>query len=132
MSAANPIIHRRPLFGGVTTAEELHAKTAFHGARCDACGGPPAIRIQIFIRLSDMSPTERTGAELAIRSGQVKPVKLATGPALLWSRVHACRLCQRGAERAAARGPSYCIVDISRGPGADAPSVAVPSTLILG
>lgn len=128
-SSQNPIIHRRALFGGRTTAEELHAKHAFHGARCDACKAPPSIRIQVFVRIVDMNPSEKVAVEEAIKLGMVKPVKLATGPAILYSRVHACRMCAPAAERAAARGPSYAIVDIMRSPGADKPIVGVPALI---
>ena len=41
----------------------------------------------------------------------------------------ACAGCQVIAERAAARGPSWCVVEIKRGPGDVKPSVRVAKTL---
>jgi hypothetical protein len=130
-NASTPIIHREKLFGGRATAEELHAKLAFHGAACDGCKSPHvSIRIQVFIRIVDMNPSERIAVEEGIRLGMIKPVKLATGMAIMYSRVHACRLCSPAAERAAARGPSYAIVDIMRSPGAEKPLVSVPGLIV--
>lgn len=123
---SNPIIHRDKLFGGRHTAEELHAKLAFGNHRCDGCGGPPAIRISVFVPLRDMALDLRLAVEFEISQGRINTVKTSAGLAVRTSFVHACKLCQPTAERAAARGaPSYAIVDIMRGPSPDQPLVQV-------
>lgn len=126
----NPIIHRRKLFGGVETAQEVHARVAWGGAKCDGCKGPPSIRIQIFVALNDMSLDTRVALEAEIAAGRIRTVPLTNGPGVCVSRAFACAICQPAAERAAARGPSYAVVDIERGPGADIPVVGVTATII--
>jgi hypothetical protein len=123
----NPIIHSTKLFGGQVTAEELHARLAWGDAVCTGCRGRPCMRVQIFIRLVDMSPDECGTANLGISLGSIKPVKLPSGhTAIVYSRAFACGLCKRALERVAAKAPSYAIVDISYGPGPDKALVAVP------
>ena len=48
---------------------------------------------------------------VALRGGDGQPV-----PHVRLSCTYSCRLCQRDFERALARGPSWCVVDIHRGP----------------
>lgn len=127
----NPVVHRRKLFGGRVTAEELHHKLAWGGAKCSACSAPPAIRIQIFVALSDMSLDTRTAVEIQLALGKLHAVMTDRGKVIRTSLMFACTGCQQAAERAAAKGPSYAIVDISRGPGPENALIAVPSSLKL-
>lgn len=115
----NPIIHRDKLFGGQVTAEELHAKLAWGGANCSACPSPAAMRVQIFVALRDMSANLRRAVEIQVALGNIHTVPTALGPAVRTSYQFACHRCSPALERAAARGPSYAIVDIDRGPGPD-------------
>jgi len=126
------IIHSKKLFDGRFTAEELHRTLAWGAATCNGCGSSKlAIRIQIFIRLIDMNPHERSTAELGIALREIKPVTFPDGnKAILYSRIHACDLCKPAAERAAAKAPSYSIVDISRGPGPDNALVSVAAAIV--
>ena len=120
------IIHRRKLFHG-RPAAEVYAETAWPGAKCSGCGGrPPVLRVQVFIALSDMSAEIRNRALIELALRRVHPVKTKKGTAIRWSEQYACRLCRASLERATARGPSYCIVDIERPPGPETPIVAVP------
>lgn len=124
----NPIVHRSKLFGGRATAHELHAKLAWGGKPCSACGAPPAIRIQIFVALSDMSLALRLAVEAEIAAGRLHTMHSTAGPAVRTSVMMACSRCAPAAERAAANpsyAPSYAIVDIDRGPGEDKPVVGV-------
>lgn len=122
------IIHRRKNFGGVMTAEQVHAELAWWKNTCSACGAPPAMRIQVFILVKDLEPAVRAVAELEIAAGRLHTVPYQQGPALRVAKIYACVLCRKAAERAAARrAPSYAIVDIDRGPGPDSPIVAVPA-----
>ena len=50
------------------------------------------------------------------------PIQESTISRKLYVRIsitYACRRCQREFERALAKGPSWCIVEINRGPGPD-------------
>lgn len=128
--ARAPVIHRTKLFGGRETAEEVHAKHVWRGKRCNGCRSPKiAIEIRVSILVKDLRPEIQSELVLRAAAGliSVKPFQTPSGPALRWSTVYACRSCQATAERAAARGaPSYALVHIDRGVGADQPIVAVP------
>lgn len=124
------ILHRKKLFGGRETAQQIHAEMAWGGRKCDGCGQPPAIRIQVFVALADMEVHLREAVQLEIARGKIHRVQMKQGPAVRVSCMHACRFCQVTAERVAARdAPSYAIVDIERGPGPDKPIVGVVSAL---
>jgi len=123
-------IHRTKLFGGRLTAEEYHAKYAFPvGAKCAGCGkgGSLTTRIISLAPLDEMrkrdpmvdymaanKPTQLFSTLVPIRGADGKPQ-----PYLRIATVYACGACSTHAERAAAHGPSWCIVEINRGPGKD-------------
>lgn len=128
-SSANPIIHRAKLFQGRTTAMDLHRELAWGGHRCDGCGAKDtAIRIQTFVLLKDMSMATRMAIEFQISIRKLHTAKFRDGEAIRTGVIHACPRCSPAAERAAAQGPSFAIVDIDRGPGEDKPMVQVLST----
>jgi len=123
------ILHRRKLFNG-RPAAEVYAEDAWPGARCGGCRSSHVVlRVQVFIALADMSADLRHRAmfELALR--RVHPVKTKRGTAVRWSEQFACRGCRAALIRAAARGPSYAIVDLDEGPGPDVPIVGVPRSM---
>lgn len=120
------IVHRRKLFGGRMTAMEIHRKYAWNNAKCDGCGsGATVIRIQVFVPLADMEQKLREAVQVEIALRRVTTRMTIRGTAVRTSFVHACEGCRVAAERAAARGPSYAIVDLDRGPGEDKPVVGV-------
>lgn len=122
----NPIIHRTKLFGGTRTAMELHRELAWNNAKCNGCGsGETTLRASIYVALSDMSADTRMRIEYEIAMGRIKEVALASGPGILMSRQIACKGCQSNLERAAAKGPSYAVVDLDYGPRDDKPIVGV-------
>ncbi len=119
------ILHRRKLFGG-RPAAEVYAEDAWPGARCNGCGSSHVtIRVQVFVALADMAADLRHRAMIELALKRVWPVKTKRGTAIRWSEQYACRLCQPALERAAARGYSFAIVDIDRGPGPEVPLVGV-------
>jgi len=123
------VVHRRKLFGG-RPAAEVYAEDAWPRARCGGCRSfHVVIRVQVFVALADMSADLRHRAmfELALR--RVHPVKTKRGTAIRWSEQYACGSCRASLERAAARGYSFAIVDIDRGPGPEVPIVGVISDL---
>jgi hypothetical protein len=126
-------IHGTRLFNG-ESAESIHAKFGFPpGSKCMGCGNPPGvggITLRSFLAVPDlkrldpdgfgivaeMHPDKLAAMLVMMRGADGKPV-----PHVRISTVYACKRCAPDAERAAAKGPSYAIVDISRGPGPDKP-----------
>lgn len=131
---AAPVIHRKKLFGGRFTAEEIHAKHAFPpGAKCSGCGGPPMIRAMVMAPLDEVKkrdPEFEVLEQLAtvspeaaqrwfkmlvqIKGSDGKPV-----PHIRLITAYACQSCGPTMEKTLAKGPSWCIVEINRGPGRD-------------
>jgi hypothetical protein len=125
-------LHTRKLFGGVMTAEEAHAKHAYHANhRCDGCGGKldvGHIVLRSFISEDDLAKNDPAGFGVMVVKHpdavakmrvQMKGTDGNPVPYIRVKTVYACRACAPSAERAAAHGPSYAIVDIQRGPGPD-------------
>lgn len=127
---AGQIIHSEKLFQGRKTAEQIHRELAWgKNVKCEACGAPPAARIQTFVLLTDMSLHTQMAILFEVSQKRLHLVKFVAGQGVRTGVVHPCSSCLPSAERAAARGPSYAIVDIDRGPGPDAPIVQVVSSL---
>lgn len=122
------IIHRTRLFGG-RPAAEVYAETAWPGAKCTGCGGPPALRVQLFVGLQDMEAGLRTKVLYEIAFKRIHTLRTKRGLSIRWSEAYACRLCAPALERVAARAPSYFLVDLERGPGPETPIVGVISDL---
>jgi hypothetical protein len=133
---SNPKIHRTQLFGGKRTAHEVHAEFGW-GIRCEKCGGPPVIMIKSLARIKDLekeAPEYLAAIEMAaIEDGHGNPdgsvnlphIPTKYGPMVTISRVASCLIHRKDAEVAAARGPSWIMIEIDRGPGADNPIVQV-------
>jgi hypothetical protein len=123
------IIHRKKLFDG-RPAAEVYAETAWPGKRCSGCGGPPAMRVQVFVALADMSVSTREAILYEIAFRRIDTVRTKRGPAIKTSEALACRLCSVALERAVARhAPSYALIDFELGPGPETPIVGVISDL---
>lgn len=124
------IIHRRKLFGGVKTAEEVHAEHGFR-QRCAKCGGPPAIQVRMFMEHDEFvkrSPEMAAAIAMTNPDGPYIPcVPMTFGAMVKYATVTACKLHQKDLELTAAKAPSYILVEIDYGPGADKPNVQVPS-----
>jgi hypothetical protein len=118
------------LFGGKTTAEELWKKHGLGGAKC-LCGRPGAIKILIFCGLVDFYQRFPSQAEVIAATNPHGPFvpsfPSAFGHLVKLSEVVACEGCQKTAEMEAAKAPSWCIVDIQRGPAKDVIIGQVPA-----
>lgn len=124
------IIHRRKLFDGKATAEEVHSRYAFPpGAKCTGCGTTKGLMTR-FITLAPLDEMRKRdpAVEVVMKTDpqaffkMLVPLKGASGqpePYLRIATIYACGPCTPAAERAAAKGPSWCIVEINRGPGKD-------------
>ena len=129
-------IHRTKLFKGQKTAEEVHREYGMRG-RCDLCGGPPAILVRMLALISDVKaqsmPYWVAICSSAATNGHVDDhgnikvpfIKTTYGRMIRISTAMACAHHQKELEVTAARAPSWVLVEIDRGPGADRPLVAV-------
>jgi hypothetical protein len=118
-------IHRRQLFDGRETAEQVHWG-AFPGAKC-ACGLPPAIRCVTFAPIGDLLEQDplRAQAMAQANGGQLPMVRFTYGVFVKIGEMFACSLCKATLEKVAARLPSWVLVEWDRGPGPDSPIVQV-------
>jgi len=123
-------IHREKLFGGVATAQEVHAKHGFRQA-CTApkCKNIPVIQIKMLMLHDEFVQRQPKLAAMIAMTNEAGPyipaVPTTFGPMVMFSKVTACRVHQKELEKAAAKAPSYVLVEIDRGPGADKPQVQV-------
>jgi hypothetical protein len=122
------VIHRRKLFDGQMTAEEAHQQFALPpGAKCLGCNARPMTTFRTFIELSEL----RKQDELFVLMETLDRARLhsmtvffkdSSGnpvPYVKMNTVYACKSCTPAAEKMAAKGPSWYVVEIDRGPGAD-------------
>lgn len=123
------VIHRSKLFGGIKTAMEVHAESAWGRCTIAGCMHLPVIQIKCFMMLKDFTekaPDLATAIAMSNPDGPFIPtVPMTFGPMVRFSTVNACKAHQADAERAAAKAPSWVLVEIDRGPGADRPIVQV-------
>lgn len=131
-----PVIHRSKLFNGKRTAAEVHAQFGFVD-RCGLCGGPPVIKVKMMALISEIkkrSPeywvaicsAAAQGGHLD-RNGNIMVPYIDTtyGKMIRFSQNTACAAHRRELEVTAAKAPSWVLVEIDRGPGADNPIVQV-------
>ena len=127
---ANPVIHRKQLFGGKNTAEEVHSAALMaKGAKCNMCGAPPLVtyRSQALLKdLEEYSPQWVAAIRMSNPEGPYVPTfQSVFGPMVTMSTAYACKNCERPADLAATKHPSWVHVEIDRGPGSDNPVVGV-------
>ncbi len=123
---AQPVIHRKKLFGGRMTAEDVHQKYAFPPhAKC-ACGARPMTRAIVMIELEEAKKRmpQLDGVMLfepQLFLSQIVQIKETdtTRPYLRISIAYACKMHRRELERQLAKAPSHCIVEFNHGPGTD-------------
>ncbi len=119
-------LHMKRFMDGRLTPQELHQKLGF-GKPCIVCGGPPAIRIRVFMPLEEamkVAPELCAGIMASNPDGPYVPtVKMKNTSGSEFQAMKAsdccfCANCKVGAEREAAKGPSWAIIEIDRGPDA--------------
>jgi len=129
------IIHRSKLFGGLATAQEVHAKLGFRQpCAAPGCEATPVIQIKMFMLYDEFVARQPQLAAMIAMTNEagryVPAVPTTFGPMVMFSKVAACRSHQRELEKEAAKAPSYVLVEIDRGPGADKPQVQVAAKLL--
>ena len=114
---------RNKFMGGQMTPEEFHNSVAFPvGAACAICGAPPATqytsfgeesellkRIPALAILKTSDPERYQSIRLVIKEGAY----LRTGIS------YSCKQCEKTADQAAAKHPTWAFVRIDRGPSPD-------------
>jgi len=124
----DPARHLTKFMQGRMTPDEAHRAYGIR-KKCNSCGRPAAIRIKVLVALDELTKRQpEFVAHIAATNPDgpyVPTVPTKYGPMVKISDIGACDNCKRDAERAAAKGPSWVIVEIDRGPGDVKPSVQV-------
>lgn len=117
------IIHRDKFLNGRMTPEELHREMAFPiGSTCRGCGRPPTIAIRSFAEEAEMFSRDPNLMVLAKTDPDTYGkmlVKTKAGRFIKLGEIYSCPTCAPEAEKAAAKHPSWCFVEVDRGPGPD-------------
>jgi hypothetical protein len=118
MSEGKRINGVKKFMDGEHTPQEVHRALAWGGRKCDACGGPAAIRIRVFAEYKEClqrSP-EFVMKLAAEHNGALPVVDFKQGKFIRVSEAFACTNCKHEAERQAAKAPSWCCVERDEGP----------------
>lgn len=104
---------------GEHTPQEIHRALAWGGRKCDACKvGVAAIRVRVFAEYKEcLQRSPEFMLKLAAEhAGEVPVVDFKQGKYVRVSEAFACEHCRSELERQAAKAPSWCCVEIDRGP----------------
>lgn len=126
------VLHRKTFMGGRMTPKEAHRLYGFRGRRC-VCGQPAAIQIKTLMHHDDFvkhADPEMVAAIIATnQSGpRIPTIPTKFGPMVRVGQVYACDTCKVEAQRAAAKLPSWVLVEMDMGYQEKA-TVAVPDQL---
>lgn len=112
------VIHLKKFMGGLLSPREAHRKFAFGGRGCTECGQPAVIRIRTFGELTEVNKRSPQFLMLLAKEneGRVPVVDFTYGKFVKMGEAFACRDCAAKAEQAAAKAPSWCVVEIDKGP----------------
>lgn len=119
MSLRGSVVHIKKFADGRMTPEEMHCQVVFAGEKCGGCGALPRIRVSIFMPQDEVLKRHPQIAALALHDPaklRKMTVRNAHGTYFKVSESFACKSCQPALERAAAKAPSYAMVDIFRPP----------------
>ena len=96
---------------------ELHRALGIR-KKCEQCGAPAAIRIKVLVALDELTrraPEYVANIMASNPDGPFVPtIETKYGPMVKTSDIGACDNCRVEAEKAAAKGPSWAIVEIDR------------------
>jgi len=117
------VLHRRKFMDGKMSPEEAHQRYGIPPhARC-ACGARPLITCRIFMPLDEVVKRQGTfvGLMLAGKEEELYSMLLETihGTFVRVSTAYACKQHEKDLDLAAAKAPSWCLVEFNRGPGAE-------------
>lgn len=108
--------HIQKFAKGELTPRETHI--AALNKRCEQCGRPASVRLRVLVLLDELvqrSPELVAQVMMTNPDGSctVPTIPTKYGPMVKVSDVGACDSCRSAAEKAAARCPSWCLVEIS-------------------
>lgn len=116
-----PVVHIKKFDKGRSTPDEMHRRYALGIGKkvCKTCGNPKlAIRIRVLVQLAELvkrNPDFVAGIMASNPNGvEVPTIRTKYGPMVRVTDEAFCDNCKVGAERAAAKGPSWAIVEIDR------------------
>ena len=113
------VIHVKKFMDGRMSPQELHRALGIR-KKCEQCGAPAAVRIRVLVELAELVKRQPEFVAQIMATNQNGPyvptIDTKYGKMVKISDVGACENCRKSAEIAAARGPSWCIVEIDRGP----------------
>lgn len=122
---------------GEVSAQEVHAALGV-GKPCRGCNAPASIVLRTFVREDDLiaKRPQLAGTLLAMAAAAGMPglvpklptVDMKYGKMVRVAEMAVCTRCAPEAERAAAKGPSWALVEIDRGPQDKRP-IQVPAAL---
>ena len=121
-------LHRRKLWNGRCTSEEVWRQHLPQDARCGGCGSSKvAMRVRTFVPLDWLlNKAPQLAMEIAAKNeGRLHLVDFTHGKHVRVGDAFACDLCKKALEQEAAKAPSHVTVQIDRGPGPDNPIVQV-------
>lgn len=115
----------KKFMNGDITPQDFHRKHGFPpGAKCQACGAPPAIKAIVLAEYKEavqrgMIPN--IGIDGQLNEAVAKTIVNLRGPSgpvphTRLSAAYACSNCAVMMERSLAKAPSWCVVEIHRGP----------------
>jgi hypothetical protein len=120
VSDSKAAVHVHKFDKGVRTPDEVHRQLAFGPkARCVGCGSDkPAIRIKTLCPADELMRRRPDLVATLIALNKEGPylptIPTTYGPMVVVANTYACDTCKSAAERAAAHGPSWLIVEIDR------------------
>jgi len=105
------------LFGGEFTPEQVHVAAL---AQVCKCGKAASITYKSFAPLEWVIDNPQFSMRLAQQhEGALPVVDTKFGKFVRTGMAYACKNCERDSDREAAKHPSWCFVEIDRGPGAE-------------
>lgn len=116
----SPVVHIKKFDGGRRTPDEMHRQYTYRGKRCRTCNSDkPAIRIRVLVELQELTKRNPEFVAMIMTSNPngvaVPTIKTKYGAMVKVTDEVFCDNCKVGAERAAAKGPSWALVEIDRG-----------------
>lgn len=116
-------VHVKKFANGRMTPQEMHRQFAFpKNAKCEGCGRRPHVRAIVMAPLDEVSkrgllPADMPQHELMKVIVPIQSVTDRRPQAFVRiSTTYSCTSCRKDFEKALAKGPSWCIVEINAGP----------------
>ena len=108
--------HIQKFIKGDLTAREMHI--AAMNKKCEQCGRPASVRLRVLVLLDELvQRNPEFVAQVMVSNSDgtctVPTIPTKYGPMVKISDVGACDSCRSAAEIAAAKCPSWCLVEIS-------------------